>query len=134
MKVKDKDGNNINWPPVGYTVNQSSILQKSSYHIEVRNLLQEIFPLNIVLEEVPLPLSPVLFLDFYIPSKKIAIEVNGAQHYEFNNFHFASKLDWLKSKSNDNKKSEWCQENNIELIILKFDEQDKWKEQLREQQ
>ena len=67
-----------------------------------------------------------LFLDFYIPSFTLAIEVNGQQHYTYSGLFHKTKMDFLKAVCNDAKKGMWCEINNIDLIVLKFDEVDKW--------
>lgn len=53
-------------------------------------------------------------LDIYIPSLKLAFELNGIFHYEA--IFGADKLD--KIKNNDQRKFQACLENNIELCII----------------
>lgn len=72
-----------------------------------------------------------LFLDFYIPTFGLAIEVHGQQHFEFSSFYHKSKLDFMLSQANDNKKAEWCQLNGINLIVLAYNEkEEEWKAKL----
>jgi len=57
-----------------------------------------------------------LRLDFYLSSKKIAIEYNGLQHYQqayiFDDVEYQKKRDEAKKK--------FCEKNNIKLIIITF--------------
>lgn len=61
------------------------------------------------------------YLDFFIPILRIAIEYNGEQHYNKNNF-FNQKENkaFLKQQERDKKKREYCQENNIELLEIPY--------------
>ena len=53
-------------------------------------------------------------LDIYIPSLKLAFELNGIYHYE--PIHGKDKLQQIQN--NDNRKFQACLENNIELCII----------------
>jgi hypothetical protein len=53
-------------------------------------------------------------LDIYIPSLKLAIELNGIYHYE--PIHGQDKLDQIQN--NDHRKFQACLEKNIELLII----------------
>lgn len=53
-------------------------------------------------------------LDIYIPSRKLAFELNGIYHYE--PIHGKDKLHQIQN--NDNRKFQACLENNIELCII----------------
>ena len=53
-------------------------------------------------------------LDIYIPSLKLAFELNGIYHYE--PIHGADKL--TKIQNNDHRKFQACLERNIELCII----------------
>lgn len=53
-------------------------------------------------------------LDIYIPSLKLAFELNGIYHYE--PIHGKNKLDQVQS--NDNRKFQACIEHAIELVIM----------------
>lgn len=51
------------------------------------------------------------------------IEYQGKQHYESSEF-FGGEKQFLKQKKYDNKKIEYCKENNIKLIIIPYWEKD----------
>jgi len=58
-----------------------------------------------------------LRFDFYIPEKNICIEYNGIQHYQkVNRFGGEEKFNY--QKYNDSIKSNFCKENNINLLII----------------
>lgn len=100
------------------------VCRESKGEIYVRNwLISE----NVVFEsqkrfkdcnhKKPLP------FDFYLPKYNICIEYNGIQHYKTtkNNF-FGGKKELLKRQSGDKIKIDYCNKNNIDLIIVKYDE------------
>jgi very-short-patch-repair endonuclease len=57
--------------------------------------------------------------DFYLPIKKIAIEFDGIQHYQSVGF-FGGTKELKKTQIKDNIKTEYCKNNNIELIRIKY--------------
>ena len=58
-----------------------------------------------------------LKLDFYVPSKKIAIECQGIQHFEPVE-HFGSESEYQKRKKRDARKKTLCEENGIKLYYF----------------
>ncbi len=93
----------------------------SSLHKNARLLLNRLFATRIILEEVPLP-GTRMFVDFFIPLENLMIEVQGQQHYEFNSFHYANKLEFLKAKKRDRSKKEWAELNGLTLVTLPYNE------------
>lgn len=63
--------------------------------------------------------------DFYLPELNICIEFNGRQHYEPVSI-FGGKNGFELQKIRDNIKKEYCHNNNILLITIKFDEDIKY--------
>ena len=58
-------------------------------------------------------------VDFLNATKKIAIEVNGPQHGNFNKFfHSNSRVKYLDSITRDHQKALWLEQNNYKLIEL----------------
>jgi very-short-patch-repair endonuclease len=138
LKVKGINGKEYIWNLTKYDIFYDDARKRSKYHIRARNLLREIFHSYRILEEVKLPGSTalnrksVLYLDFYIPSIKMAIEVHGEQHYEYCPFFHKSKADFLKAKARDEDKIEWCELNDIQIVTLKFSESDhEWRERIK---
>jgi hypothetical protein len=133
MLVKDLDNNNHNWQLTG-NMSKGSLENKSSYHLKARELLIGLFPTLQILEEVPIPLrrSETLFLDFYLPLKKLCLEIHGEQHYKFVAFYHSNMLGFLKSQKRDKEKQEWCSINNIQFIELPYDESiDDWRQRIQ---
>lgn len=129
MQVYDLDGNINAWNLTGY-ISKGKINAKSSLHINARKLLSSIFPTLQILEEVPIQIrkSETLYLDFYLPLKKLCIETHGEQHYKFVSFYHSNKLNFLKSQRRDREKEEWCSINNIKYIALPYDKDiEKWR-------
>jgi very-short-patch-repair endonuclease/Zn-finger nucleic acid-binding protein len=61
-------------------------------------------------------IKPLLF-DFYLPNHNTCIEFNGEQHYKAFK-HFGGEDKFLKTKKNDLIKFNYCNANNINLIII----------------
>ena len=58
--------------------------------------------------------------DFYIPSRNICLEINGAQHYEFSKVFYKKRSDFLKAKERDRKKISYCLAHNIQLYCIPY--------------
>jgi hypothetical protein len=98
----------------------------SKGHEFTRGLIQKLFPFDNVFEEVNLPGTNKLKLDFFIPAYKIAVEVHGRQHTEFVPFFQKHKANLMKAFQNDNNKRRWCELNEINLIELEYGKQESW--------
>ena len=62
-----------------------------------------------------------LRFDFYLPDYNICIEYNGKQHYM--SIEFFGGIDKLnKQIINDKIKVKYCNNNNIQLIVIKYNE------------
>jgi DNA-binding XRE family transcriptional regulator len=64
-------------------------------------------------------------LDIYIPSLKLAFELNGIFHYE----QIFSQEKLLKTQNNDKRKFQACIEQSIELCVIDTSQQKYFKEQ-----
>lgn len=60
-------------------------------------------------------------LDFYLPERNIAIECQGAQHFEPNDF-FGGEKSFIEQVKRDNRKKTLCEEHNLQLFYVNFDE------------
>ena len=132
MLIKDLDGNSHNWLLTG-NMAKGKIINRSSYHLSARSAIIKRFPTLQVLEEVPIPLrkSETLYLDFYLPLKKICFEVHGEQHYKFIPFYHNTVLNFLKAQKRDKEKQEWCEINNIKYVELAYNESEaEWREKI----
>ena len=126
------DGNPIQWRP-HLQKNNKQEENKSSGHKVALSILRELYPTLIILEEITIPIRAKdwAFLDIYIPLLKMAIEINGQQHYKFNAHFHSTNRDFLLQKLRDKQKREWCTINNIKLIELNTKEQNQWKKILQ---
>lgn len=131
MKVMGLDGREYPWNITGCRVNVNDTRPRSSYHLAARSLLSNMFPCMPILEEVLLPGTRNLRLDFYLPSQHTAIEVQGPQHYEHVSYFHGGKKGYDEAMIRDQNKLEWCQINNIRLVHLRYsDGEDEWKRQI----
>lgn len=94
---------------------------RSKFQANVGEILAERFPYCHILEEFPC-LGEGLYLDFFIPIKKLAIEVQGQQHLKFNPFFHKTIADFRTQQLNDKRKEEWCAANEIRLIKIHWGE------------
>lgn len=59
-------------------------------------------------------------IDFYLPDYNIAIEYNGQQHYIAKEY-FGGELFLYHQRQRDEFVRNYCKDNNIELIEIKYD-------------
>lgn len=110
---------------------------KSGLHKQAREVIKEIFPYDAIHEEVTLPGSntksrkTLLHADFFLPARRLMIEVNGEQHSEHIPFFHRTKHTFFKATLRDRDKLNWCMLNDIQLISLEYNETEKWKEQIQ---
>ena len=129
MQVKTLDGQIQNWQLTGLSAH-AKMENKSEPHLRARELLKSCYPTLQILEEVPIPLkrSETLYIDFYIPMLKRAIEVHGEQHYKFVQFYHHNQLGFIRSQKRDREKIEWCAINNIKYVELPYHEnEENWR-------
>ena len=53
----------------------------------------------------------------------MCIEYNGEQHYSFNKFFHKTQEDFEHRKTLDQIKIDYCKNNNISLLIIRYDEE-----------
>jgi hypothetical protein len=83
--------------------------------------IKSAFPnINVVHQGRPTWLKNQRF-DVWIPSRKIAIEYNGKQHYEPVDF-FGGIEGFEKLQELDDRKATLCAENGVRLFIVRYDE------------
>jgi hypothetical protein len=132
MNVINLDGDSVIWSLTGY-VAKGKIHNKSSYHLQARDLLSSLYPTLQILEEVTVPIrkAQIAYLDFYLPLLKWCVEVHGEQHYKFVPYYHGNVMSFLKSQKKDKEKKEWCELNNIKYIELPYNENiEQWKAKL----
>lgn len=133
MKVKDLEGNIVNWKLSGDIVTASDNKKRSGLHQKARVILYELFPTSQILEEVPVKLrrGSTQYFDFYINQIRLVIEVHGIQHYKFNSLFHSGAHDFINQKKRDREKIDWCEINNITYIELPYNESiEQWKNRI----
>jgi hypothetical protein len=96
---------------------------RGKFQSQVGDILEEVFPDDFVLEEFPCA-GEGLHLDFFLPRRKLAVEVQGEQHYKFNAFFHKSKADFVAQKNRDKRKENWCEINSIRLVKIRWGEKE----------
>ena len=95
---------------------------RSKIQFKTKQFLKEYWENHIVYEEFPVYGSRMK-VDFINATKKIAVEVNGQQHDEFNKFfHSNSRTKYLQSIKRDAEKRQWLELNDF--IIIEIYEKD----------
>lgn len=96
--------------------------RRSKLELYLENQLTEIYPELLIDFNKKDAINSEL--DIYIPSLKLAFELNGIYHYE--PIHGQSKL--IKTQNNDNRKFQACAEQEISLCIIDTSNQKYFKE------
>lgn len=121
MKVKSihDPGKTITWD-----VKESNWPQKtaatcrSKIQYNIGQVIKKRYPLDPILEDITIP-ETRLSLDFYIPHRKMAVEVQGEQHDEINPFFHKSNAEFEEQKGRDEMKRFFCDLNGIKLLELR---------------
>ena len=136
MDVRGLNGRDYKINLQKYIVRGNDPRKRSKPHMKAREILNKQYSGYNVYEEVKLPgtVDPskksALFIDFFIERFRIAIEVNGMQHYKYIQFFHGDATGFRNSKRRDVTKEQWCELNEIELIVLKDSEIKLWGYQL----
>lgn len=93
------------------------------FQSKVGEILEDGFPADVILEEFPCK-GEGLFLDFFLPRSRLAVEVQGAQHFKFNPFFHKDKASFLRQQKRDNRKAKWCEINDIRLVKIIWGEKE----------
>ncbi|TXT66092.1 MAG: hypothetical protein BAJALOKI3v1_50092 [Promethearchaeota archaeon] len=123
MKMIDVNGQScsVSVKPSDYPIkgeNSRSIFQK-----EIGEKLQERYPHDIILEEFNIPNSR-LYIDFFLPNRKLVIEVDGSQHDKYSGYFHGNKLTsrkFARQIDNDYIKEQWTQINQFKMIRIRPD-------------
>jgi hypothetical protein len=97
----------------------------------IEEMLVELFPtLPIKKEYFVMYKGQKLFVDFFVPSYLLAIEVHGEQHDRFVEHFHGNDKGWREHKSRDRIKEEWADINDISYLIIRKKNMPKTKEDL----
>ena len=95
---------------------------RSKVQFKTKKFLEPFWKGQIVYEEFPV-YGTRMTVDILNATKKLAIEVQGKQHSEFNKFfHNNSRLKYLEGIKRDIKKAEWLESNGFILLEIEEDE------------
>tara|TARA_R100000808_G_C2123553_1_gene134269 strand:- start:456 stop:872 length:417 start_codon:yes stop_codon:yes gene_type:complete len=95
---------------------------RSKIQFKVKQFLKPYWENHVVYEEFPV-YGTRLKVDILNATKKVAIEVNGRQHSNFNSFfHNNSRAKYLASIKRDVEKAKWLEMNGFTLIEIEEDE------------
>jgi hypothetical protein len=95
---------------------------KSKIQYRCGQLIKKKFNLDPILEEVSLSGHKLSF-DFFIPTHKIAFEIDGSQHQEYNTFFYKNKREFLNAQKRDDDKQQICDANGWTLIRVASEEE-----------
>lgn len=92
----------------------------SGPHKKARELLKNKYPTLLILEEVQIQVkrNKYLYLDFFLPLIKLAVEIQGTQHSCYIPFFHKNVNKYIQGNINDNLKKSWADLNNIEILYL----------------
>lgn len=91
---------------------------RSKIQFRTKQILKPFWLAHIVFEEFPV-FGTRLKIDFYNATRRLAIEVNGPQHDEFNPFfHNNSRTLFVRGIDRDCEKARWLEANDIQLIEI----------------
>lgn len=123
MKIRSLNGKEGNWDlrESKYPVKTKETC-KSKIQYACGQLIRKRFPLDMILEDVYVPVERI-YLDFYLPNRKLAFEVQGQQHGKYIPFFHNSQQDFRESIQRDERKAKWCEINKIELVTVDSTEQ-----------
>jgi len=97
---------------------------RSKVQFKTKKFLEPFWKGHVVYEEFPVYGSRMT-VDILNATKKLAVEVQGKQHGEFNKFfHSNSRLKYLEGIKRDIKKAEWLENNGFILLEIEEDEVD----------
>ena len=94
---------------------------RSKIQFKVKQFLKNYWENQIVYEEFPVYGSRMT-VDIVNATKRIAIEVQGRQHKEFNKFFHKTRGNYLESIKRDHLKRQWLEKNNFKLIEIEEEE------------
>ena len=87
---------------------------------KIFNLLREVFPFAKIIKEYSIVHNNQrLFVDFYLPSYLLAVEVHGTQHDKFVKHFHGDAAGWRAHKYRDRVKCEWADLNGVTYVVIR---------------
>lgn len=132
MKVKGLDGREYRLKLTGHVVTGLGGRSSSENHREARRLLKLVYPYDPPFEEVAIPgCGTELFLDFLLPGRLLAVEVQGRQHRVYVPHYHRSRTGFKRQMRRDALKREFCALNGLVILELHDDERGGWERAIR---
>jgi hypothetical protein len=116
MKYKDLKGR-VKYKNISHTLVKWNEVSKSKFQREIKDFFRKYWEYDLVYEEMPM-VGTRLRLDLANYTKKVAVEVQGEQHNEFNTFFHKTRNDFRRQLERDDKKEKWCEVNGYKLILI----------------
>ena len=117
MKLYDIRGRLINKSVTKYRIKWDGEC-RSNFQYEVKEFFKKFWYGQICYEEFPV-YGTRMKVDLINMTKRIAVEVQGAQHEQFNKFfHNNSRANYLKSITRDHDKIVWLENNNFKILEI----------------
>ena len=117
MRLYNINGKLVNKNVTKYRVDWQG-KSASKIQFKVKQFFETYWKYHIVYEEFPV-YGTRLRVDLINFTKKIAVEVHGNQHFNFNKFfHGNSRAKYLQSMKRDWQKAEWLESNDINLVEI----------------
>lgn len=96
----------------------------SKGEIDLGQVLAAEFPHYKIIPQYAIKIkNHTLFIDYYIPQLRLAIEYDGRQHQEFVQHYHHDQIGFKDSQYRDSLKNTWCTENNVWLIRVSHREE-----------
>jgi len=89
------------------------------FQSDVGGILAREYNGDYILEEFTLP-GEGLYLDFFLPIARVAVEVQGQQHYKYSKFFHGDKSKLIEQQQRDRRKASWCELNSIRLVLIPY--------------
>jgi hypothetical protein len=117
MKFKTLDGKEKTLKNIKNCIIDWDGKSRSKFQFTVKQFLMPYWKGDVVFEELKI-VGTRLSLDFYNANKKVAIEVQGQQHFKYVPFFHNTRGSYLKQIKRDVKKSDFCEINKIHLVEI----------------
>jgi|TARA_B100001778_G_scaffold174245_1_gene143339 hypothetical protein len=117
VKLYDIKGRLVNKSVTKYRIKWDGEC-RSNFQYEVKQFFKKFWYGQICYEEFPV-YGTRMKVDLINMTKRIAVEVQGAQHEQFNKFfHNNSRANYLKSITRDHDKIVWLENNNFKVLEI----------------
>ena len=117
MKLYDISGRLVNRSVTKYKIDWDAEC-RSKFQFEVKQFFKTYWYGQVCYEEFPVYGSRMK-VDLINLTKRIAVEVQGAQHDQFNKFfHGNSRAKYLGSITRDYQKRQWLEKNNFAVLEI----------------